>query len=374
MKIKPFRLERYFAAHEFGVEHLLSASDCESLSLKDLLSLADADALALWHDLGLGYTETQGHPLLRQEVSMLYNEIKRDDILVAAPEECIFIAMHALLREGDRVIVLSPAYQSLFEVPVALGCQVTAWPLRVEGNSWHLDTEFLRSHITPATRLVVINFPHNPTGLLPQAHELHEIVKIAREHGAYLFSDEMYWLLEYDEKMRLPAICDIYEKGISLFGMSKTFSLPGLRIGWLATQDRTILEQCCVLKDYTTICCSAPSEILAVMALRAREVIRRRNVSIIQHNLEAADRFFADHAEQFLWLRPQAGSVAFPELLLDVPVDRFCKRLREERSVLLVDGGLFEHPGRHFRLGLGRKDMPEALERVREYMAGSGLS
>jgi len=372
--MQPFKLERYFAEHEFHVEHLLSASDCESLSLNDLLSQADADSLRLWNDLTLGYTETQGHPLLRQEISTLYDRISADDVLVAAPEECILIAMHALLRDGDHVIVLSPGYQSLYEVPVALGCQVAGWPLRAEGNAWRLDMEFLRSHITAATRLVVINFPHNPTGFLPRVDELQEIVALAREHGAYVFSDEMYWLLEYDGERRLPAVCDIYDKGISLFGLSKTFSLPGLRVGWLAMQDKTVLQRCCVLRDYTTICTSAPSEMLALMALRARDVIVQRNVSIIEENLKVADRFFAEHSEQFLWSRPQAGSVAFPELLLDVPVDLFCERVRERKNVLIVHGGLFDHPGRRFRLGLGRKDMPEALERVGEYITECGLS
>jgi aspartate/methionine/tyrosine aminotransferase len=367
MQIRPFQLERYFAEYEFNAPFLLSASDCESLSLQELLALGDAESLELWHQLALGYTETQGHPLLREEVARLYRNITPDDVLILAPEEGIFIAMHTLLQAGDHVIVTFPGYQSLYEIAQALDCQVTRWTLQAGKNGWELDLDFLASAITPQTRLLVVNFPHNPTGYLPLRSDLEAILRLAHQHNLYLFSDEMYWLLECESAQRLPPICDLYERGVSLFGLSKTFSLPGLRIGWLATQDKALLQKLAVFKDYTTICSSAPSEALAIIAMRARETIVARNRQIIQNNLEIADQFFARHEDCFTWPRPQAGSVAFPRLTAGMPVERWCGQALKE-GVLIVPGTIFEFPGEHFRLGLGGKNLPQALERVQQFV------
>ena len=218
--------------------------------------------------LSLGYTDSQGNATLRAEIANLYETTQAGDVLVAAPEEAIFIAMNALLREGDHVIVAYPAYQSLYAIAEGLGCRVTRWPLEQRGDGWFLDPAFLDDHLTPDTRLIVINFPHNPTGhLIPHA-DLAHIVEKAREYGAYLFSDEMYRMLELDASRRLPSICDLYERGVTLSGLSKAYGLPGLRIGWLATRDATSMAQFIGWHDYTTICNSAPSEVLAIIGLQ----------------------------------------------------------------------------------------------------------
>ena len=176
MQITDFKLERYFAAYEFNVRYLLSASDCESLSQAELLDLADSESLALWHHLSLGYTESQGHPQLRQEIARLYTSIAATDVLVAAPEELIFIAANVLLQPGDHVITTFPGYQSLYEVAQAIGCAVTRWELRPAADGWQLDLDALARYITPRTRLLVINFPHNPTGYLPTRVEFDAII------------------------------------------------------------------------------------------------------------------------------------------------------------------------------------------------------
>ncbi len=361
MKITPFKLERYFAAHEFKARYLLSASDCEALAQAELLALADPETERLWQALSLCYTESQGHPLLRQAIAGQYAGITADDVLVAAPEEAIFIAMHALLGAGDEVIVTWPAYQSLYAIAEGLGATVVRWPLTVQDGAWRLDLTSLAKLITPKTRLIVVNFPHNPTGYLPSRGDFAAIVALAAQHGLYLFSDEMYRLLEHDPADRLPAACDLYERAFSLAGLSKAFGLPGLRIGWLATSDRAMLARCISLKDYTTICSSAPSETLGIIALRATEAITGRNLAIVRANLIHADRFFAERPERFQWLRPRAGSVAFPRLLGEMPVTDLCRGLLEQREAMLVPGEMFDMPGNHFRLGLGRASFPEAL-------------
>lgn len=368
MQIRPFKLERYFAKYEFSAPYLLSPSDCESLSLQELLDWAESEGLELWERLGLGYTESQGHPLLRREIAQLYQNIASEEVLVVAPEEGIFIAMNTLLERDDHVVVMSPAYQSLYEIARALGCQVSGWAVDATEKGWRLDIDSLERCIMSKTRLLVVNFPHNPTGYLPSRRDLEAIVGLARRYDLYLFSDEMYRLLEYEPAHRLPAVCDLYEKGISLSGLSKTFSTPGLRVGWLATRDKAVLNEFFLFKDYTTICSSAPSEVLGIMVLRAKDAIVQRNLDIIRRNLEVAERFFAENDDWFAWLRPQAGSVAFPCLTAEMPVEKFCQDVLEQQGVMIVPGSIFEFPGNYFRLGLGRRNLPQALERVREYV------
>jgi aspartate/methionine/tyrosine aminotransferase len=370
MPFRPFALERYFAEHEFAVEHILSASDPESLSLAELLTLSDAESLQLWQDLKLGYTESQGHSLLRAEIARLYASIAARDVLVAVPEEAIFIAMHCLLRPGDHVVATFPAYQSLYEVAAGLGCEVTRWPLREDGEHWRLDEAELEASLRPETRLIVVNFPHNPTGYLPPRAFFERVIALAARRGLYLFSDEMYRLLEYEPALRLPAACDLYERAVSLSGLSKSFALPGLRLGWLASRDAELLAACAAFKDYTTICASAPSEILGFMALRAREVILARNRALITANLALAADFFARHAGRFVWLPPQAGSVCLPRLRDGRASADLSEGLLHARNVLLLPGNVFEYGPEYFRLGLGRADFPQGLAQLEDYLAG----
>ncbi len=371
MPIGPFKLERYFAQHEFTAKYLLSPSDCESLSLSELLQLADAETLTLWNELRLGYTESPGHPLLRAEVSRLYQAIQPDDVLIAAPEEAIFIVMQTLLRPGDHVVTIFPAYQSLYEIARAVGCAVSQWRLELDAEGWRLDLDRLERSLTDRTRLLVLNFPHNPTGYLPTRDDVDAVVEIARKHDLYIFCDEMYRLLEYDPAQRLPPICDRYEKGISLSGLSKAFALPGLRLGWLAMQGQALLTPWLTYKDYTTICNSAPSEVLGLIALRAREAIIDRNLALIRQNLIVAEQFFSGYRNHFAWIRPQGGSIAFPRWLGDTSVEQFCQDVLAQQNVMIVPGSIFDYPGDHFRVGLGRQNLAEALQRVDDYLRSS---
>jgi aspartate/methionine/tyrosine aminotransferase len=381
MQIRDFKLERYFADHEFRARYLLSASDCESVGLAELLALADAETRSLWDGLALGYTESQGHPLLRVEIARQYQTVGTAEVLIAAPEEAIFIAMHALLAPGDEVIVTWPAYQSLYEIAAAIGCRVLRWPLVAERGRWHgrrhggwsADVDALPRLITGRTRLLIINFPHNPTGCLPSRAEFEQIIALARQHGIVVFSDEMYRLLERDPQQRLPSGCDAYERGVTLSGLSKAHGLPGLRIGWLATRDRGLMQRFVRLKDYTTICSSAPSEILALIGLRGAETLLSRNRAIVEDNLRHADRFFARHVGSFEWLRPDAGSVAFPRLTAGLPVAEFAAELLAQRDLMVVGGEMFECEGDYFRLGLGRRSFPAALAVMAEFVQQRGL-
>ncbi|MBN2345400.1 MAG: aminotransferase class I/II-fold pyridoxal phosphate-dependent enzyme [Candidatus Aminicenantes bacterium] len=368
MKIEPFALERFFAEHEFGARHLLCASDCETFAVKELLAL-EPGAEKAFAALRLGYTETAGHPDLRAGIAALYSGIAADDVLVfSGAEEAIFLFMHAVLRAGDHVIVPSPCYQSLEAVAVAAGCRVSRWETSA-ASGWQPDIEHLRRDIVPATRAVVVNFPHNPSGHLPSAERFAQVVDVARDKRLLLFSDEVYRFLEYDAGARLPAACEVYENGVSLGVMSKAFGLAGLRLGWVACRNRSVLRAMAELKDYTTICAAAPSEFLARLALRHRDRILARNLDIIRRNLQCLDDFFSRHGRLFSWHRPQAGPIAFPAVRFAESSDGFCANLLQEHGVLLAPGRLFGAAPEHFRLGFGRVDFGRGLEVVSEHVA-----
>ncbi|MBI3173905.1 MAG: aminotransferase class I/II-fold pyridoxal phosphate-dependent enzyme [Chloroflexi bacterium] len=366
MKLPPFKLERYFAKYEFNTEYLLCSSDCESMSIADLLSLepgADERFQQTW----LGYTESQGDPKLRQAICGLYETMQPEQVLVhAGAQEAIFVFMHAVLEQGDHIIVHSPGYQSLAEIARSIGCDVSPWMAREE-NGWALDLDELRHLMRTNTKAIVVNTPHNPTGYLMPRVDFEALNRFAQENNLLLFSDEVYRESEYDPSLRLPAACDLGPHAVSLGVTSKTYGLAGLRIGWVATRNQDVVQRMAALKDYTTICNSAPSEFLAELALRHREKLIERNLDIIRANLAAIDDLFARRADLFRWVCPQAGSMGFPRLVKG-DVEDFCDRLVREAGVLLLPGSVYDDRHNHFRLGLGRKNLPEAVARLEAFL------
>jgi aspartate/methionine/tyrosine aminotransferase len=367
MRLHDFALERFFARWEFSAEMLLCASDVEGWPLHDLLALADDDGRRRWHELRLGYTESQGDPALRAEISSLYEHVSPDEVLVfAGAEEAIFALHNVLLGPGDHAVIVRPAYQSLAEVARAAGADVSRVDLR-EADGWRLDVSEVRAALRPNTRLILVNEPHNPTGSLSDRATFDGLAELAAESGACLIVDEVYRFLEFDPADRLPGAADALGTGVSIGVMSKSFGLAGLRIGWIATRDRELLTRLAAFKDYTTICNSAPSEALALIALRARDRVLSRNRAIVEANLALLDGFFGRWGGVFEWVRPRGGSIGFPRLVVDRPIDAFAEELVRETGVLVLPGTLFADTGNHFRIGYGRTNMPIALERMESY-------
>jgi aspartate/methionine/tyrosine aminotransferase len=367
MRIPDFKLERYFAKWEFNAPHLLCTSDVEGWRMSELLGLADGEGRERWERLTLGYTESTGLPALREEIARLYRGVGPEQVLTfAGAEEAVFVLMNVLLGPGDHAVVTWPGYQSLYEVARATGAEVTLLKLREE-DGWALDVEAVKRELRPNTKLVVANFPHNPTGALPDAASWKALFALTEERGIHVLADEVYRLLEYDTGDTLPAGVELSGRGLSLGVMSKAFGLAGLRVGWLASRDAALLERCAAYKDYTTICNAAPSEVLALIALRAKERVLARSRELLTRNLAVLDDFFARRGDTFRWVRPRAGSVAFPKLLKPLPVAEFCQRLVDTEGVLLLPGDVYDFPGNHFRLGLGRTNMPDALGRLERF-------
>ena len=387
MRVADFALERYFAKWEFAIEHLLCASDVQGHAMGELLALADDETRALWDGLQLGYTESNGHPLLRREIAALYETIEPDEVLTfAGAEEAVFCLANVLLGPADHAIVTWPGYQSLYEVARATGADVTLHELH-KAAGWALDLD-LRRQVSPATKLIVVNLPHNPTGMLPDPATYRALVEIAADAGAHLLVDEVYRGLEFDEGDRLPAGADALPRGLSLGVMSKAYAMAGLRIGWLATHDRDarsrrtiatcspathdrdLLARLAAYKDYTTICSSAPSKILSIIALRAGDRVLARSRGIVASNMDLLDAFFEDWADRFTWVRPRAGSIGFPRLTVPgIRIGDWAAELVRAEGVLLVPASQFGHPGNHSRVGFGRTDLPEALTRLEAFAA-----
>ncbi len=371
-RLPDFRLETYFSRWEFTARHHLTASDIQTMTLSELLALADDKDRDAFENLSLGYTETFGDPALREVIAQTYEHADADDVICfAGAEEALYLAMNVLLDAGDHAVVVTPNYQAAETVPLAL-CEVTGVALDPD-REWALALGQVAAAIRPNTRVVSVNFPNNPTGKVINTADFIALTRLCDERGIHLFSDEVYRGLERDPARTLPQAADLSERALSLNVTSKSLGLPGLRIGWITCRDRALRSRLERAKHYTTICNSAPSEVLARIALKARETILARNRALIAANLPAFGAFFADFTEDFEWQAPDGGCVAYPRYLGADGVEEFCTRLVEEAGVLLLPASIYRSeltatPADRFRIGIGRRDPEEGLAAFAEWM------
>jgi aspartate/methionine/tyrosine aminotransferase len=369
-----FNLETWFSRWEFAARYNLTASDAQSMRIDELLAMASPVDREAFERLHMGYTPTYGAPALREAIAGTYEQRTAEDILCfAGAEEGLYIAMRVLLEPGDHAIVVTPNYQSAETLPLAIGT-ATGVPLDPE-DRWSLDIDRVAAAIRPNTRLVSINFPHNPTGKILERERFDALVALCRKHGLWLFSDEVYRPLGPSGTVFLPQAADVYERGLSLGVMSKAYGLPGLRIGWIASADRGLLQRMERYKHYLSICNAGPSEQLALIALKARQHILARNTAIIDANLATLDTFFARHADRFAWYRPDGGCVAYPRYLGADGVEAFSAGLAERSGVLLLPASnyvsaLGPTPPERFRIGFGRADGGEAIAALEAHLGG----
>lgn len=370
--IRDFALEVYFSKWEFAAKYHLTASDAQSLALSELLALGSATDRERFETLHLGYTETFGSKTLLGSIAGTYDSITPSQLLCfAGAEEAIYVTMRVLLKPEDPCIVIIPNYQAAESIPLSI-CEVTGVALDTEDN-WALDIDKIVAALRPKTKLIAINFPNNPTGAIPARKIFDALVDLCRARQIWLFNDEIYRLIEHNPGTRLPQVADAYERGVSLNAMSKSYGLPGLRIGWLACQNTEFLGSCERYKHYLSICNSAPSELLAEIALKAHVPILERNRAIVRENLERLDSFFAEFSDLFDWRRPDGSCVAFIRYKGTDNVENFATRLVEEAGVLLLPSSIYRSdlgptPQDHFRIGFGRSNMPEGLAAFRHWL------
>ena len=373
-----FRLENHFSKWEFKARYHMTASDAEAMSMRDLLAMATPAEREAFEGMWLGYTETFGAPDLRAAIAATYAKQSALDILCfAGASEGIFVANQVILDQDSHAIVVTPNYQSHETLPNAI-CEATGVPLEPSDN-WSLDIDRVAAAIRPNTRLVTINFPHNPTGAILPLDRYEALVELCRKHGIYILHDEIFNGLGETGTRHLPFIADIYERGLSLNVMSKSFGLPGLRVGWIACQDAEIVSKMERLKHYPSICNSGPSERLTMIALRNKDRILARNCAIVDENLPKWDAFFARHSELFEWQRPDGSCMAFPRYKGADGVEAFCASLVEESGVLFLPSTIYSSvlgptPTDRLRLGFGRANLDEGLAALNAHLMRNGVA
>lgn len=359
MELPPFLIERMFAEHEFTARVNLTGSDTEGLTLEELWQVAPAQTRAWYESLTLGYTESPGHPTLRELAAQASDLDSGAAVQVfAGATEAAFVLLNAVLDPGDHVIVIGPTYQLLIDVPRAIGAEVTETRLRRE-NHWHLDIAEIRSALRPNTRLIVANFPHNPTGAIPEQTVFDELIDLVDGTNVLLLSDEIYRGIELDPKRRLPSAAARTPNAIAIAGVSKTMGMAGVRIGWTVTQNTAVTARLLDYRYWTTLATSAPSEVLAIGGLQAAPALLDRANNLVRTNF-ATLASFVDAEIGWNWVPPIGGTCAYP-WLTRADAQAFSEWLVERHGVLLAPDVMFNHAGQHLRFGLGRALFGEGI-------------
>lgn len=345
MKIKPFAVEEWMNEYETGARYNIAETCVDSVSMEELFTLCGEDINAFWKDFSarrLTYGDIFGAPDFKEGISRLYKTVSPDEIVTthgaAGANHHVF---YSLVEPGDRVISIMPTYQQLYSIPESFGADVQVLHLKQE-QDYLPDLDALRALITPNTRLICVNNPNNPTGALMSRELLCGIVEIAREAGAYLLCDEVYRHLTQDDEWQ-ESIADLYEKGISVSSMSKIFSLAGLRLGWIATHDKALLESMVSHRDYNHISCGMFDEALASVALKHADKLLERNRGIIRRNLEILDKWVQSEPH-IRYTKPRAGTTSLLYYDFDIPSLDFCVDMYNSEGAFVTPGDCFEEP------------------------------
>ena len=367
MKIAPFKVEEWMNEYEMEAEYNIAETCVESLTVDELLNYSDnpAEKLEEIKNMQLSYGDIKGSEEFKQGVSSLYQDIKPENILPShGAIGANFLLLYSLIEPGDEVVSVFPTYQQLYSIPESFGAEVKRLELKYE-DGFLPDLEKLRSLVNSKTKLIAINNPNNPSGVVMKEEMLKEIVEIARSVDAYLLADEVYRGFDLEEK--IPSAADLYQKGISVGSMSKVFSLAGLRMGWIAASDE-VIELCQLHRDYTTISNPMISDYLSVIALKNKEKILKRNLSKIKKQLQILDDW-VQKEELIEYVKPNGGTTAFLKYKLELDSEIFAKKLFEEKGVLVVPGIAFGREG-FLRIGFAgnEKELKEGLSLLTEFL------
>jgi len=364
-----FVLERFFDRFEFDLPYQLGSSDPETLSVSELLEHGDAEMHRRWAALRLGYKTCAGDPDLRAAIAATYRGRSADDVVVATgAAEALLVTFAAAIEPGDRVVALTPAFQSLLEVPRAMGARLTLVEVREDGSdgAWRFPMDRLMSALDRRVRLLVLNVPHNPTGVAATPEELCAIVARCEELGIRVVGDEVYRGLEWAGPTA-PSVTERSERAVAVGVTSKVYGLAGLRVGWLVTGDAALRRRAVAIKDYTTLCAAGPSELLATVALRAHGALLERTRARCGANFEALEAFLFAHPDLIAWTRPAATTISVARIASPLVArhggdpERVLAHWRQCAGVVVAPGPAFGCAPETFRLGFGRADLPQVL-------------
>ena len=371
MKIKPFAVEEWMNAWEVGAKYNIAETCVDSISMNELFELTGEDKTEFLNRLcarRLSYGDIEGLPEFRKGVCGLYKTLNIENIVpthgASGANHQVF---YSLISPGDRVVSIIPTYQQLYSIPESYGADVQILHLRKE-NNYLPDLEKLRRLVTPDTKMICINNPNNPTGALMSEQLLREIVEIARSADAWILCDEVYRHLSQEDGW-CPSIVDLYEKGISVSSMSKVFSLAGLRLGWIATHDMSVVKSCLSHRDYNLVSCGVFDEMLAAAALKHSDKLLERSRKIVRENLQILDDWVSSEPH-VSYVKPKAGTTALVCYDLDISSYEFCEEMYKKTGAFVTPGDCFEVP-HSMRIGYayGKQDLIDGLKAISEYIA-----
>jgi aspartate/methionine/tyrosine aminotransferase len=368
LKFKSFELERWFSKYEHDCEIMMGESGVKPLTFKELLDLT-GNSIEKVLDTKLGYGWSNGLPKLRELIVEEYEDLDADSIVVTnGAAEANFIISYTLLEPTSEVVTIFPTYAQLWQVGDNLGARVEKWRLLMD-NNYKPNIDQLADMISENTDLIIINYPHNPTGAVIERQDLEQICGLAEQHNTPLLSDEIYRGLEYNVTDRAPPAADLYENAISVAGLSKIYGLPGLRIGWLACKNKELLNRIWSFRDFTSICNGVLNEKVAAIALQHRELLRERGRKIAIENFEILKQWVDDHSDVISWVPPKAAVLTMLMYHFDMDSETFCRGLIEEKSVFTAPGSCFEAE-KQFRVGFGydTERLKEGLRRLSNYL------
>jgi aspartate/methionine/tyrosine aminotransferase len=353
MRIEPFELERWMTTWETEVEYDLAESGIQPISVNELGRLTgEQERISDLLEQPLLYSEACGTIELRTLIAELYEHTGPENILVTTGAiEANFLLFNTLLVQGDEVIVVDPCYQQLASVPKALGCDVKLWKLIPE-NDFRYDIDELRQLVSPRTRMIVVNSPHNPSGSILTQDEMDEVYAIAEGVGAWVLSDEAYrWLTLPDQPACAGPARDLGDSGLSVGTLSKPFGLPGLRIGWLAAP-ADVVAACWSFRDYISLSPGYLNDRLAQIVLSHRDTLMERTRALASGNLAAVERWIREREGLVDWVRPRGGLLGMLNYKMDIPSAELADNLAKDASVMLAPGSAFGHE-HHLRIGFG---------------------
>ena len=369
MFIEPFKVEIWMNEWETRCTHNLAETCVASITIQELLSLAGLSESALSDllPMKLTYGDIEGSTRLRAAIAALYETQAIEDITVTHGTIAANMLVHkALVGPGDRVISVVPTYQQHYSIPASIGAQVATLRLREEDH-FLPDLDRLRELATGETKLIALTNPNNPTGALIEQPMLEKIVEIADAADAYLLCDEVYRGTAQVGDGMVPSIADMYRKGISTAGMSKVFSLAGLRLGWVAAP-QDVTEKIMIHRDYDTISVGMLNDHFAAIALENADNVLSRSRQITRENLAILEEWI-NNEPRVSWVKPRAGTTAM--LKLDVPMTcrEFCIDLIEKTGVMLTPGDAFDMEG-YVRIGYAndREILEAGLSRMSDYL------
>jgi len=351
MKFETFELERIQSLYENTVKYNLTESGIHPYTPRELLSEQEIETML---NLRLGYGQTNGSIELREAICQHYPGAGIDNVLVTnGSAESNFTFAWSNIQAGDEVIVMLPNYMQIWGIARYLGADVNPFFLKEDLN-WAPDIDALKKQVSDRTKLICLCNPNNPTGAILDANAMDAIVEIARGAAAMLHVDEIYRGAEL-EGHETPTFYGLYPKTIITMSLSKSYSLPGLRMGWLVGPE-ALMEKGWAYHDYTSISTTIVSQYIAtqVMQPKRRKAVLSRGRTLLRDNLSAFQDWVDRHPGLFHFIPPRAGGMAFMRYNMDINSTELSDKLRQEKSVFVIPGDCFgmDH---YLRIGIGGK-------------------